>query len=164
MNGFTQQAGSMSEGMAKTVMNRFEPGRVLIYTELANEFANFDWWFTSVPASTQPNLFYAHSTTSFGAMSNMRKDLIHGFPQKTIFDSLEENGDLGSLNPTSTLAMPSFWLSLCTRSCSKQCFCFAKSIGSHGSRNKGENGEEHISEEAAHINCRSAYLVEDSSL
>ncbi|KAM2358840.1 hypothetical protein ACFX1X_007625 [Malus domestica] len=24
-------------------------------------------------------------------MSNVHKDLIHGFPQKTIFDSLEEN-------------------------------------------------------------------------
>ncbi|GKV37368.1 hypothetical protein SLEP1_g45409 [Rubroshorea leprosula] len=42
MNGFAQQAESMSEGMAKTVMSRFEPGRVLIYTELANEFAVFD--------------------------------------------------------------------------------------------------------------------------
>ncbi|GKV34320.1 hypothetical protein SLEP1_g42697 [Rubroshorea leprosula] len=39
----------MSEGMAKTIMIRFEPGRVLIYTELANKFAVFDWWFTSVP-------------------------------------------------------------------------------------------------------------------
>ncbi|GKV38356.1 hypothetical protein SLEP1_g46272 [Rubroshorea leprosula] len=85
----------MNEGMAKTVMNRFEPGRVLIYIELANEFAVFDRWFTSVLALTQPNLFYAYSTMSFGAMSNMRKDLIHGFPQKIIFDSLEENKDLG---------------------------------------------------------------------
>ncbi|GKV26196.1 hypothetical protein SLEP1_g35539 [Rubroshorea leprosula] len=92
MNGFAQQAESMGEGMAKTVMSGFEPGRVPIYTELANEFAVFDRWFASVPASTQPNRFYAHSATSFGAMSNVRKDLIHGFPQKTIFDSLEENG------------------------------------------------------------------------
>ncbi|MBA0787715.1 hypothetical protein Gotri_025118 [Gossypium trilobum] len=30
--------------------------------------------------------------TSFGATSNVKKDLIHGFPQKTIFDSLDENG------------------------------------------------------------------------
>ena len=51
----------------------------------------FDKWFASVPASTQPNRFYVYSATSHGAMSNVRKDLIHGFPQKTIFDSLDEN-------------------------------------------------------------------------
>ncbi|XP_020252204.1 LOW QUALITY PROTEIN: non-specific phospholipase C1-like [Asparagus officinalis] len=49
--------------------------------------------FASAPASTQPNRFYAStSATSHGASSNVRRDLIHGFPQKTIFDSLEENG------------------------------------------------------------------------
>ncbi|KAI9091598.1 hypothetical protein K1719_028041 [Acacia pycnantha] len=57
-----------------------------------NEFAVFDRWFASCPTSTQPNRFYVHSATSHGAMSNVRKDLIHGFPQKTIFDSLEESG------------------------------------------------------------------------
>lgn len=92
MNGFAQQAVSMGEGMPRTVMSGFKPGRVPVYTELANEFAVFDRWFASVPASTQPNRFYVHSATSHGAMSNVRKDLIHGFPQKTIFDSLDENG------------------------------------------------------------------------
>ncbi|CAK7331254.1 unnamed protein product [Dovyalis caffra] len=92
MNGFAQQAASMSETMSKTVMSGFRPSRVPVYTELANEFAVFDRWFASVPASTQPNRFYVHSATSHGAMSNVRKDLIHGFPQKTIFDSLDENG------------------------------------------------------------------------
>ncbi|KAH7837996.1 hypothetical protein Vadar_020700 [Vaccinium darrowii] len=93
MNGFAQQAYNMDvEGMAKTVMSGFKPEYVPIYTELANEFAVFDKWFASVPASTQPNRFYVHSATSHGASSNVRKDLIHGFPQKTIFDSLDENG------------------------------------------------------------------------
>ncbi|XP_047319538.1 non-specific phospholipase C1 [Impatiens glandulifera] len=92
MNGFVQQALSMeTEGMEKTVMSGFKPELVPIYTELANEFAVLDRWFASVPASTQPNRFYVHSATSHGASSNVRKDLIHGFPQKTIFDSLEEN-------------------------------------------------------------------------
>lgn len=45
-----------------------------------------------MPTSTQPNRLYVHSATSHGLSSNVRKDLIHGFPQKTIFDSLEENG------------------------------------------------------------------------
>ncbi|KAL6967663.1 NPC intracellular cholesterol transporter 1, variant 2 [Sarracenia purpurea var. burkii] len=93
MNGFAQQAHSMGvDGLAKTVMSGFKPDVLPIYTELANEFAVIDRWFASVPASTQPNRFYVHSATSHGASSNVRKDLIHGFPQKTIFDSLDEDG------------------------------------------------------------------------
>lgn len=92
MNGFAQQAKSMDDSMPHNVMSGFKPELVPVYAELANEFAVFDRWFASVPASTQPNRFYVHSATSHGASSNVRKDLIHGFPQKTIFDSLEENG------------------------------------------------------------------------
>lgn len=92
MNGFAQEAASMGEGMALTVMSGFAPENVPIYTALANEFAVFDRWFASVPASTQPNRFYVHSATSHGAMSNVRHDLVHGFPQKTIFDSLNDEG------------------------------------------------------------------------
>lgn len=91
MNGFAQQAESMSPGMAATVMSGFKPEVLPVYTALANNFAVFDRWFASVPASTQPNRFYVHSATSHGATSNVRKDLIHGFPQRTIFDSLDEN-------------------------------------------------------------------------
>ncbi|KAL2332952.1 hypothetical protein Fmac_014165 [Flemingia macrophylla] len=92
MNGFAQQAESIEEGMSKTVMSAFKPQVLPVYTKLATHFAVFDKWFASVPASTQPNRFYVHSATSHGAMSNVRKDLVHGFPQKTIFDSLADNG------------------------------------------------------------------------
>lgn len=92
MNGFAQQAEQTLEGMSKTVMSGFKPELLPVYTELANEFTVFDKWFASVPASTQPNRFYVHSATSHGAMSNVRKNLIHGFPQRTIFDSLNDNG------------------------------------------------------------------------
>jgi phospholipase C len=92
MNGFAQQAESMSEGFSKTVMTGFRPEVVPAYTALAMEYAVFDRWFASVPASTQPNRFYVHSATSFGAMSNVRNDLIAGFPQKTIFDSITNSG------------------------------------------------------------------------
>ncbi|KAF8402670.1 hypothetical protein HHK36_010759 [Tetracentron sinense] len=91
MSGFVQQAESMGGSMTKTVMSGFKPAVLPAYTALANEFAVFDRWFASVPSSTQPNRFYVHSATSHGASSNVRKDLIHGFPQKTIFDSLDEN-------------------------------------------------------------------------
>ncbi|XP_043724147.1 non-specific phospholipase C1-like [Telopea speciosissima] len=92
MNGFVQEAASMGDHMPKTVMSGFKPEVVPIYTALVNEFAVFDRWFASVPTSTQPNRLYVHSATSHGLQSNVRKDLIHGFPQKTIFDSIEENG------------------------------------------------------------------------
>ncbi|KAF6153582.1 hypothetical protein GIB67_027449 [Kingdonia uniflora] len=91
MNGFVQQAENMSEGMTRTVMSGFKPEVLPVYTSLVTEFAVLDRWFASVPASTQPNRFYVHSATSHGASSNVRKDLINGFPQRTIFDSLDEN-------------------------------------------------------------------------
>lgn len=92
MNGFVQQAKTMNGTMIRTVMSGFKPDVLPVFKELANQFAVFDRWFASVPASTQPNRFYVHSATSHGATSNVRKDLINGFPQKTIFDSLDENG------------------------------------------------------------------------
>lgn len=92
MNGFAQQAESMDEGFSRTVMSGFRPEIVSAYTSLAMEYAICDRWFASVPTSTQPNRFYVHSATSHGEMSNVRNDLIKGFPQKTIFDSIEESG------------------------------------------------------------------------
>ncbi|KAK9124475.1 hypothetical protein Sjap_014077 [Stephania japonica] len=93
MNGFAQQAHSMDQSsMVETVMSGFKPNTIPVYTELAHQFAVFDRWFASVPTSTQPNRLYVHSATSHGEQSNVRKDLIRGFPQKTIFDSIEESG------------------------------------------------------------------------
>jgi phospholipase C len=82
----------MGLGMPQNVMSGFKPDAVPVYASLADEFAVFDRWFASVPTSTQPNRLFVHSATSHGLTFNARKDLIHGFPQKTIFDSLEENG------------------------------------------------------------------------
>lgn len=106
MNGFAQQAESIEKGMSRTVMNGFRPEALPVYKVLVSEFAVFDSWFASVPASTQPNRLYVHSATSHGAMSNESKKLIEGYPQKTIFDSIAESGlDFGIYyqNPPSTL-------------------------------------------------------------
>ncbi|KAF8379064.1 hypothetical protein HHK36_028491 [Tetracentron sinense] len=92
MNGFAQQAESTEKGMSETVMNGFRPEAVPVYKELVSEFAIFDRWFASIPASTQPNRLYVHSATSHGATSNDTKKLIEGFPQKTVFESLDEAG------------------------------------------------------------------------
>ncbi|XWS64966.1 hypothetical protein CRYUN_Cryun05aG0049500 [Craigia yunnanensis] len=92
MNGFVQNAERTTPGLSETVMNGFKPESVPVFKELVTEFAVCDRWFASLPASTQPNRLYVHSATSHGAMSNNTQQLIEGFPQKTIFESLEENG------------------------------------------------------------------------
>lgn len=70
MNGFVQQARSMSENMTAAVMNGFRPDLLPVYAALVQEFAVFDRWFASVPSSTQPNRLFVHSATSHGATSN----------------------------------------------------------------------------------------------
>lgn len=94
MQGFVQNAAKQKEGeaMKETVMNGFKPGLVPVYEELVKEFAISDRWFASMPASTQPNRLFVHSATSHGLSSNDTKKLLGGLPQKTIFDSLDENG------------------------------------------------------------------------
>ncbi|KAI3444884.1 hypothetical protein Pfo_001549 [Paulownia fortunei] len=92
MQGFAQNAERNRNGMSSTVMNGFKPESVPVYRELVAEFAVCDRWFAAVPASTQPNRMFVHSATSSGATSNNRKHLIEGYPQKTIFESLDEAG------------------------------------------------------------------------
>ncbi|RDX58042.1 Non-specific phospholipase C4, partial [Mucuna pruriens] len=98
MQGFAQNAArqavpkNATATITETVMNGFKPDLVPVYKELVKEFAVCDRWFASVPASTQPNRLYVHSATSHGMTSNDTKKLVGGLPQKTIFDSLDENG------------------------------------------------------------------------
>ncbi|KAL2535920.1 Non-specific phospholipase C2 [Forsythia ovata] len=92
MNGFAQQANSMDPNMTRSVMNGFGPDKVAVYKTLVSEFAVFDRWFASVPASTQPNRLYVHSGTSHGATSNVAALLAKGYPQRTIFEDLDDAG------------------------------------------------------------------------
>ncbi|GLT41776.1 hypothetical protein SLA2020_158190 [Shorea laevis] len=94
MNGFAQQAYSMDNttNMSKSVMNGFDPDSVAVYKALVSEFAVFDRWFASVPTSTQPNRLYVHSGTSAGATSNIPALLAKGYPQRTIFENLDDAG------------------------------------------------------------------------
>ncbi|XP_010938556.1 non-specific phospholipase C2 [Elaeis guineensis] len=92
MNGFVQQARSMSANMTESVMNGFVPELVPVYKALVEEFALFDRWFASVPASTQPNRLYVHSATSHGATSNIASMLAKGYPQRTIFENIYDAG------------------------------------------------------------------------
>lgn len=82
----------MSEGLSKVVMNGFKPENVPVYKELVSEFGVCDRWFSSVPSLTQPNRLFVHSATSYGATENDVKMMVKGYPQKTIFESVEESG------------------------------------------------------------------------
>ncbi|XP_068310335.1 non-specific phospholipase C2 [Pyrus communis] len=94
MNGFAQQAYSMDNttDLSQDVMNGFNPDMVAVYKTLVSEFAVFDRWFASVPSSTQPNRLYVHSGTSAGATSNIPALLAKGYPQRTIFENLDDAG------------------------------------------------------------------------
>ncbi|XP_061359108.1 non-specific phospholipase C4-like [Gastrolobium bilobum] len=94
MEGFAQNAAKQEKtgATAETVMNGFEPDLVPVYRELVKEFAVCDRWFASVPGPTQPNRLFVHSATSYGMTAQDAEKLIGGLPQKTIFDSLDENG------------------------------------------------------------------------
>ncbi|KAL9228781.1 hypothetical protein vseg_004325 [Gypsophila vaccaria] len=92
MQGFAQNANRNKPGMADTVMNGFKPDLVPVYKELVTQFGICDRWFASIPTSTQPNRQYVHSATSHGLSSNDSDKLKAGMPQKTIFDSLHEEG------------------------------------------------------------------------
>lgn len=92
MSGFAQNAERTKQGLSATVMNGFRPEKVPVFKELVTEFAVCDRWFASLPASTQANRLFLHSATSHGVVSNDSARLREGFPQKTIFESLEESG------------------------------------------------------------------------
>ncbi|XP_010519508.1 PREDICTED: non-specific phospholipase C6 [Tarenaya hassleriana] len=92
MMGFVEQALSMPGNLSETVMKGFRPEAVPVYAELVKEFAVFDRWFSSIPGPTQPNRLFVYSATSHGSTSHVKKLLAQGYPQKTIFDSVHENG------------------------------------------------------------------------
>ncbi|KAJ3683260.1 hypothetical protein LUZ60_013487 [Juncus effusus] len=91
MSGFVQQAQSISGTLSNTVMKGFNPENIPVFASLVQEFAVFDRWFSSIPGPTQPNRLFVYSATSHGATSHDKWNLIRGYPQKTIFDSLQEN-------------------------------------------------------------------------
>eukprot|EP00253_Pinus_taeda_P023800 PITA_23800 len=92
MNGFVQQALTISNSLPQAVMKGLRPEALPVYTELVKEFAVFDRWFSSLPGPTHPNRLFLYSATSHGSTSHSAKQLAIGYPQKTIFESLHESG------------------------------------------------------------------------
>lgn len=82
----------MGDARARLVMDCWEPSKIPIITSLANQFVLFDSWFSSIPGPTDVNRLYLHSGTSFGHAKNVREPLYYGYPQKSIYQVLDEAG------------------------------------------------------------------------
>ena len=77
------------------VLSSFKPERVPIISTLGAEFAVMDHFFCSHAGPTHPNRMYALSATSLGSTetSTWYKNVPgQMFPQRTIFDQLEDAG------------------------------------------------------------------------
>ena len=78
---------------AARVMECFSPIQVPVMAALAQEFALFNGWFSSLPGPTWPNRFFVHAGTSGGLTESPgTADVIRGFSFDggTIYDALEK--------------------------------------------------------------------------
>lgn len=91
MNGFVENAGKHFSDV-EVVMSCFDQQSVPVISTLALEFALFDQWHASIPGPTMPNRAYVGSATSHGAGDNNVLDIALGYPQKTLFQSLNDSG------------------------------------------------------------------------
>ena len=95
MNGFVNRvistvANVYSDDVAR-VMSFFSPTQLPVLSTLAQEFALFNTWHSSLPGPTWPNRFFAHAATSGGLnYSPSTEQIIAGFSFKggTIYDRL----------------------------------------------------------------------------
>ncbi|KAG2596312.1 non-specific phospholipase C6-like [Panicum virgatum] len=92
MSGFVRSALSVNALLSSAVMRAFRPALLPAFSALAPAFAVFDRWFSSIPGPTQPNRLFLYSATSRGAVAHNKLDLLLGYPQRTIFDSLAADG------------------------------------------------------------------------
>jgi len=75
------------------VMDMFTPDKLPVLTTLAQEFAIMDRFFASVPGPTWPNRMFQLSATSAGSTETgiwYHDEVGRLFPQRTIFDQVEE--------------------------------------------------------------------------
>lgn len=93
MNGFIANARRViSHEWAPNIMRNFNYKTLPVLSTLANEFALFDMWFSSVAGPTQPNRMYLHSCTSAGLGHNDKIKMVQGLPQKSIYQNIQESG------------------------------------------------------------------------
>jgi phospholipase C len=100
MNGFVY-VGNVAAAAAKVpgqggkVMECFAPNQVPCLMTLAQEFALFNFWYSSLPGPTWPNRFFVHAATSGGLSDSPNTaDTTAGFSftNGTIYDALTAAG------------------------------------------------------------------------
>ncbi len=97
MTGFIASATQAVDypGDEKRVMECFQPNQLPVLTGLANEFALFNFWYSSIPGPTWPNRFFIHAATSGGLTdSPSASQIVTGFTfqNDTIYERLEDAG------------------------------------------------------------------------
>ena len=86
MNGFIQTQIEKAQSLINPV-SMFDRETAPIINTLAEEFAIFDSWFSSVPGPTDPNRCFAMAGTSKGVLSNFNGTL---YDQQSYFDYLSD--------------------------------------------------------------------------
>jgi phospholipase C len=95
MDGFASSYAAQnpaSQGGGGFIMKCFAPAHVPVLSTLIDEFALFNSWHSSVPGPTMVNRAFFDATTSRGASKNDVLDIILGYPQRTIYEDLDEAG------------------------------------------------------------------------
>ncbi|KAI8057826.1 phosphoesterase family-domain-containing protein [Syncephalis plumigaleata] len=96
MNGFAQNSlsvvtkGDNITERRQYSMSTWPLGSLQATHTLAQEFGVFDRWFSAVPGPTMPNRQYIYSATSHGHTANNVGDILLGYPQATVYDSLNK--------------------------------------------------------------------------
>jgi phospholipase C len=97
MNGFVASAVKAVDypGDENLVMECFQADQLPVLTTLANEFALFNFWYSSLPGPTWPNRFFVHAATSGGLSDSPTSGQIFdgfSFQNGTIYKRLGDAG------------------------------------------------------------------------
>ena len=93
MTGFISSAVQAVDyaGDENLVMQCFQPDQLPVLSTLANEFALFNFWYSSLPGPTWPNRFFVHAATSGGLTDSPSTEQIlagFSFQNGTIYERL----------------------------------------------------------------------------
>ena len=100
LNGFIASANTAADAAKvpndrQRVMEYFSAGSLPVLSTLAQQFAVFNYWHSSLPGPTWPNRFFIHSATSGGLTDSPGTDTVLGgfsFANGTIYDRLKQAG------------------------------------------------------------------------
>jgi phospholipase C len=95
MDGYAQASVSVPHDFdpnGDRAIGYYDQTDLPVYYEMAAQFATSDRWFSPVMTQTIPNRMYLFAGTSFGHIDNHDPQPSNGWPQPTIFDSLDSAG------------------------------------------------------------------------